>query len=76
MVKWVALLVFGRFRVQISARISDNPNEVFFCFHQCSQTKAGILPDFDKSSSAFFPANFLITVIHCCYVASIESVVK
>jgi len=32
MVKWVAVLVFGRFRVQISARISNNPTEVFYLF--------------------------------------------
>lgn len=78
MVKWVAFLVFGRFRVQISSRMSDIPTEVFCDFPQCSQTKAGILSNFDMSSSAFFfPANdFLITVIRCCYVAIIVSVVK
>jgi hypothetical protein len=54
--------------------MSGIPPEVFCDFPQCGQTEAGIIQNFDVSSSAIFPANdFLMTVIHGCLAAGIES---
>jgi hypothetical protein len=43
-VEWLALLLFGRFRFQISAPATGYPDELFRDFPQSLQANAGIVP--------------------------------